>query len=1219
MYYFIKSIKIINNFKYLQNRIFLEMKKYYMKALYPLYSILFVSGCGIKEEESKKKHASSQIAFNTSYGSSNACGNIEIDLDEILDSNALKDKKYQSFKEKLVKLYEHYDINEIFLGKYKTLVAEHSVDPIDEFIDSLEIVLSDNVNSIDPAIKNLKILKNSLDNVSNRLNKIKNFMAENGSKVSPQDDYYIQLEDIAFKSKIDTENFFNIVEKIKETNQIPEHFIPNIFHKKINVGNTIEFMNSESGDLRSFKINENQFKQFEISRSRLNDLLILEKDPDNHSEEGHSALNIAFAIQAIMELRNRNEGNSGESLSVYGKLIMAHAYVSKSQIALGIIDEAKYISEIVSTLKASNSLNVLSSEVGSLSKLSGKITGGLGAALQALSVGLDIAEVAYAKSYYEKSTAISNLTFDSVGLGLQAAGVLGSSTAGVLAVPLVGVGIGVTAIVGEIAKHSDGAIEIANTIQQYENSYKNYMLPNNYNEFLKSLYNKENPHINFAIINNNYNTDPIYEIDLSAYGNIKIKSKSHYISKTLDPAKNDKMQNGHPYPFVSRGVILNKHIPLDKSKFVSLKEAIFDRGDEEVNFSIISAPGLTSKSFPPIILPFYPETFYSYDYKVLSIRNDVYDLEPRSTFSSLLKLTRRDDFTYRYEADLDYRIMSELERRYSDSNITIKLAENSGQLITPDIPDEFKNIVHYNLEGSFGGHYNIQVKNGASYHVSGTGQETFLFDVSSVSTEPDQNTNISSGNNRQVININGVQISFNENQKPKRILFKHDNKQISEFDLEDLIYKVPNFKINGSINTDIKSSLETYRDILQEKKKYSNSKYIEINAIHSKSWFDIDSNEFIYPGNSIFRDNSNQAITDAVNFSSLNFLGKSNDRYFYYDMGTKNIYFNYSNGENLKKLLQINPFINNIKRPILMSNELVFESSYTNVSNLDYRNLFVFSTFDNKITNISLNYIKPDTRKMTNELLLRYKEKVADLKSANNIILSIINPTIGTINFSINKEKMNEIESEIKRINTIPDQYQLVNQIIQNNTDSYKYYFDDFVKILGINEKPRNHFEWIDIQNSKMVSYEGILENGETVNIIGMNKDKNNVVKYYFYNPNSKELLSMIKNTDHTDFSIISNKAIYPFMFENSLYALMEGGLTFDFTEKSPRLVKLSMEIIDKDQIERRLTDLKNEYPNLKISNLLYVNGKDRRAIYYSQSKDESIKLYYPDTYEFQE
>ena len=1187
------------------------MKINYLKKFYPFYSVIFVSGCEIKEEGSGKKYSTPQVEINKSYGSSNSCSNTELDLDKILNSEALKDEKYQLFKEKFLKLYDHYELNEILLGKYTTLKNEQGIKPILEFIDLLDNVLSENLNSVDQVFNNLKILKKSLDNVSNRLQEIIAFVNENSSHVSIRDEHYIQLEDIAFESKLETEHFFNIIEKIKESNQIPEQYVPNLFHKKINTKNTIEFLNSESGDLRSFKINEDQFRQFETSRSRVNDLLLLEKDQGDHSGEGHSALNIAFAIQAIMELKNRNEGYSESKLSVYGKLILAHAYVSKSQIALGIIDEAKYISEIANSLKASNSLNVLSSEAGSLSKLGGKITGGLGTALQAISVGLDVAEVAYAKSYYEKSTAISNLTFDSIGLGLQVAGVLGSSSAGVLAVPLVGIGIGVTAIVGEIAKHSDGAIEIAHTIQQYENSFKNYMQPINDNEFLKTLFNRDNPHINFAFFNNNYNTDPIYELDLRTFGNIKIKSKSHYISKTLDPAINDKMQHGHPYPLVTRHDILSKNILLDKNKFISLKEALFKRGDEEINFDILSAPNLTNSSFPPIILPFYPETFYSYDYKVISTANDVYNLKPTSTFSSLAKLTQRNDFTYRYEAIFDYRIISALEHRYSNSNITIKLGENSGQLITPDIPDDFKNIVHYNLQGSLGGHYNIMAKKGASYHVSGTGQETFLFDVSSVSTEPDQNTNISSEYNKITINLNGILISIHETQKPKRILFKHFNKQISEFDLESLIYKVPNFKFNVSVNSDLKSSLEIYRNDLYDKKKYINSKYIEIITTNSKVWFDLDSNEFIYPGNSIFSDNSVHSGTDPINYSNLNLLGKSSGRYFFYDMGTKNIYYNETNGENLKKILQINPFINNIKRPILMDNELVFESSYTNESNLDYRNLIVYSTFHNKVTSISLNYIKPDIIKITNELLRKQIEIINRERSAFNVIASFATPMASITSRIHDQTTINEIERKIKIVNTIPDQYQIVNQIIQNSYNTNKNYFDDFVQTLGVKEKPRNHFEWIDIKNSKMVSYNGILENAGTVNIIGMNKDKNNII-YYFYNAISKELIS----SDQGLYKIISNKVIYPYIFENTLYAFMEGGMTFEFINDSIRIVKLDMKIVDKEQIEKKLTELKNEYPNLNVSNVLYINGRERRAIYYSESNDESIKLYYPDTTE---
>ncbi|WP_426343408.1 TcdA/TcdB pore-forming domain-containing protein [Pseudoduganella sp. R-32] len=179
--------------------------------------------------------------------------------------------------------------------------------------------------------------------------------------------------------------------------------------------------------------------------------------------DGSEGLNAAFTLQTIVDLlhaRHRQEKvEGGEQEELAGSLaqtIEAHMWANVSNVGASSGKDLSKLAEMVGKLlEDSGKLEEATAKLSEgLLKIGGKVGKafeGLSTALDATGVALDIAELAQAQSYEQRVSAGTSLALDSVSMGVGVAAMVAGETAGIvmggMAVPLAGVGIGISALV----------------------------------------------------------------------------------------------------------------------------------------------------------------------------------------------------------------------------------------------------------------------------------------------------------------------------------------------------------------------------------------------------------------------------------------------------------------------------------------------------------------------------------------------------------------------------------------------------------------------------------------------------------------------------------------------------------------------------------------------------------------------------------------------------
>jgi len=208
--------------------------------------------------------------------------------------------------------------------------------------------------------------------------------------------------------------------------------------------------------------------------------------------EGSEAMGAGFAVQTIIELMHAHErqerGDGGgegepglpESLA---RTLEAHVWVNVASVGVDMgKDLGKFAQTLGEVLQTSGALNGQLARTGeSLVQLGGKLgeaLEGVATGLGVLNVGLDIAELVQADSYVQKVTAASQLTMDSIDLGLGAAGMLLGGAAGAvlgaIGVPLGGVFVGLPTLVERFAELYANYGQINHAFAVYNENYRQH-------------------------------------------------------------------------------------------------------------------------------------------------------------------------------------------------------------------------------------------------------------------------------------------------------------------------------------------------------------------------------------------------------------------------------------------------------------------------------------------------------------------------------------------------------------------------------------------------------------------------------------------------------------------------------------------------------------------------------------------------------------------------
>ncbi|WLH36291.1 TcdA/TcdB pore-forming domain-containing protein [Pseudomonas sp. FP2196] len=191
--------------------------------------------------------------------------------------------------------------------------------------------------------------------------------------------------------------------------------------------------------------------------------------------DGGSRLSFAFAIQTLItEMRNR-EYQAGEGqVPALSIALQVQVYVSYAQLGFGVLSDSVQLINLVRQVAASE--QALALRQSSLSvRLLGKASMLAGIGFSVVNIGFDIYGLAVADNQEQRSRLATQLTFNVAALGLDivalAVGGTVGAAAAVLSVPLLGVGIGVTAIASNLGQISDKAKGVGAHLRKVRNAY----------------------------------------------------------------------------------------------------------------------------------------------------------------------------------------------------------------------------------------------------------------------------------------------------------------------------------------------------------------------------------------------------------------------------------------------------------------------------------------------------------------------------------------------------------------------------------------------------------------------------------------------------------------------------------------------------------------------------------------------------------------------------
>lgn len=192
--------------------------------------------------------------------------------------------------------------------------------------------------------------------------------------------------------------------------------------------------------------------------------------------DGGSRLSFAFAIQALVtEMRHRDYQADGERAPVLSIALQVQVYFNYAQLGFGVLSDTAQTINLVRQVAASERALALGQS--SLSgRLLGRATTAGGLVFSLANIGFDLHNLSVAENHEQRSRFSTSLVFNVAALGLDvvalAAGGAVGTAAAVLSVPLLGVGIGVTAIASNLGQIRDKATAVGNHLRAIGHAYR---------------------------------------------------------------------------------------------------------------------------------------------------------------------------------------------------------------------------------------------------------------------------------------------------------------------------------------------------------------------------------------------------------------------------------------------------------------------------------------------------------------------------------------------------------------------------------------------------------------------------------------------------------------------------------------------------------------------------------------------------------------------------
>ncbi|MDI3272403.1 TcdA/TcdB pore-forming domain-containing protein [Pseudomonas sp. AL03] len=397
--------------------------------------------------------------------------------------------------------------------------------------------------------------------------------------------------------------------------------------------------------------------------------------------DGGSRLSFAFAIQTVItEMRNR-EYQAGEGqVPALAVALQVQVYVSYAQLGYGVVSDSVQIINLVRQVAASE--QALAIRQSSLSgRLLGRASTGVGIGFSVVNIGFDIYGLAVANNQEQRSRLATQLVFDVAALGLDVVALAVGGTVGaaaaILSVPLLGVGIGVTAIASNLGQISDKARAVGEHLRKIQDAY-----------------------------------------GIAAYTSKDgvLRFEPEAVITHLDlPKKRIGFDSQKFYPMVRGGL----ELPQPDTNPRQLHRAIDIRQALELPDFVALDPGI-----PPtrtVVLPCTPICYYGYEYQLGSAGFDYVPKEgesdveasdlPSGTWYPSLHNSTVSKLEYDEEGERRFyffantpfpHILYKLNPVYKPTRIEVTLDAHVRQLLVPELPTNWKKCISYVISGHSG-------------------------------------------------------------------------------------------------------------------------------------------------------------------------------------------------------------------------------------------------------------------------------------------------------------------------------------------------------------------------------------------------------------------------------------------------------------------------------------------------------------------------------------
>lgn len=397
--------------------------------------------------------------------------------------------------------------------------------------------------------------------------------------------------------------------------------------------------------------------------------------------DGGSRLSFAFVIQTLItEMRNR-EYQAGEGqVPALAVALQVQVYVSYAQLGYGVVSDSVQIINLVRQVAASE--QALAIRQSSLSgRLLGRASTGVGIGFSVVNIGFDIYGLAVANNQEQRSRLATQLVFDVAALGLDvvalAVGGTVGATAAILSVPLLGVGIGVTAIASNLGQISDKARAVGEHLRKIQDAYG------------VAAYTRKDGVLRF---------------------------EPEAVITHLDmPKKRIGFDSQKFYPMVRGGL----ELPQPDTNPRQLYRAIDIRQALELPDFVALDPGISPTR--TVVLPCTPICYYGYEYQLGSAGFDYVPKEgesdveasnlPSETWYPSLHNSTVSKLEYDEEGERRFyffantpfpHILYKLNPVYKPTKIAVILDAHVRQLLVPELPTEWKNCISYVISAHSG-------------------------------------------------------------------------------------------------------------------------------------------------------------------------------------------------------------------------------------------------------------------------------------------------------------------------------------------------------------------------------------------------------------------------------------------------------------------------------------------------------------------------------------